>query len=372
MRVLTRYGADALVLLLLVLGEAAVAAGDLTGPPAALYLFPFLWTLPLLLRRRYPATVALTVLGALALEAQIAQPATESLAALPPVIWAFWIAGSIEDRSRALAVGAAAALLSATVVAANPGSFGVDEIAFLAILALAPFLGGMAARTREHHASEQAREREERARATIAAERAQIGRELHDVVGHAISVMTVQAGAARMLLATSPERAEEPLLAVEEAGRQALGEMRRMLEILRGRDGASLESPQPGLADLDGLLQHVRDSGVPVELVVQGEPTELAPGVDLAAYRVVQEALTNVIKHARDARARVLVRYERSALELSVEDDGAAFDGRPAEGRGLVGMRERVSLYRGELEAGPRAGGGFAVRARLPLDPEGA
>src|SRR5262249_20059715 len=153
------------------------------------------------------------------------------------------------------------------------------------------------------------------------------------------SVMTVQAGAARMQLATNPERAEESLLAVEAAGRQALGEMRRMLEILRAGDGATLDGPQPGLADLDGLVQQVRDSGVPVELVVEGKPVELEPGVELSAYRIVQEALTNVIKHAHDARARVVVRYGREALELAVEDDGAPVNGSAPEGRGLVGMR---------------------------------
>jgi signal transduction histidine kinase len=366
-RVLTRYGADALVFVLLALAEIDAAFFNAEGPAAARYLLPLGWTLPLLARRRYPAFASLTVLGALALESRIAQPPTESLAPLPSAIWAFWIAGSIADRSRAISVGVAGTVFSGILIASNPGAVGVDEILFLAILALAPFLGGMAMRTREQHAADDAREREERARAAVIAERAQIGRELHDVVGHAISVMTVQAGAARMQLAASPERAEESLLAVEAAGRQALGEMRRMLEILRAGDGVLLDGPQPGLADLEGLLQQVRDSGVPVELVVEGEPAELGPGIDLAAYRIVQEALTNVIRHSRDARARVLVRYERGALELDVEDDGVAVDGVAAGGRGLVGMRERVSLYRGELEAGPRAEGGFAVRARLPV-----
>jgi signal transduction histidine kinase len=184
-------------------------------------------------------------------------------------------------------------------------------------------------------------------------------------------VMAVQAGAARMLLSQRPERAAEPLLAVEEAGRQALAEMRRMLEILRGRDAALGLGPQPGLADLAGLLQQVRDAGVPVELVVEGAPVALSPGVDLAAYRIVQEALTNVLKHARQARAWVRIRYQRGALELRIDDDGAPAGPASPDGRGhgLVGMRERVALYRGELEAGPRPEGGFAVRVRLPLGP---
>ena len=184
--------------------------------------------------------------------------------------------------------------------------------------------------------------------------------------------MTVQAGAARMLLPTAPARAEAPLLAIEETGRQALGEMRRMLEILRDPEGAAVQGSQRGLADLKGLVQQVRDSGVPVELEIVGPSVELAPGIELAAYRIVQEALTNVLKHARNARAFVQVRYGRDALEVCVENDGAARSGPALEGRGLVGMRERVSLYRGELVAGPRDGGGFAVRARLPLGTETA
>jgi signal transduction histidine kinase len=177
----------------------------------------------------------------------------------------------------------------------------------------------------------------------------------------------VQAGAARLLLEDDPERAHSSLLSVEETGRQALAEMRRLLGILRADEQPAALVPQPGIAELGSLVEQVRSAGVPVELVIEGTPHALPPGVDLAAYRVVQEALTNTLKHAGAARARVLIRYGTAAVELSVTNDGRlARDGRA--GHGLVGMRERVSLYGGEFEAGPRPEGGYIVRARLPID----
>jgi len=209
---------------------------------------------------------------------------------------------------------------------------------------------------------------EERERAAVAEERRRIARDLHDVVAHSVSVMTVQAGAARLLLDEEPKRAREPLLAVEETGRQALGEMRRLLGILRRAEGKAALAPQPGLARLDDLVAQARAGGLPVELTVEGERAALPPGVDLAAYRIVQEALTNARKHGGPARAHVALRYGREALELEVTNDGGASANDGSGGHGLVGMRERVALYGGELEAGPRASGGYAVRARLPVE----
>ena len=179
--------------------------------------------------------------------------------------------------------------------------------------------------------------------------------------------MTVQAAAARLLFDDDPTRARESLVAVEETGRQALGEMRRLLGILRGDERETRLAPQPGIGALDALVEQVRAAGLPVDVLVEGEPKPLPPGVDLAAYRVVQEALTNVLKHAGAARARVRIRYGATALELAVTNDGRARrNGRG--GHGLVGMRERVALYGGEFEAGPRGEGGYAVRATLPAD----
>jgi signal transduction histidine kinase len=244
-----------------------------------------------------------------------------------------------------------------------------------------------------------AEEQELRSRWAVAEERARIARELHDVVAHSVSVMVVQAGAARRTLATSPGQATTALGQIESTGRQALVEMRRLLGLLRDGDGdrddAAL-APQPGLAHLESLAEAAREAGLPVEVEVEGEPRPLPAGVDLSAYRIVQEALTNSLKHAGRARARVRVCYGREALEVQVLDDGTglpvqARDGgaglavvrlRPGGllevtdpvapaaggGNGLIGMRERVAMFGGSLEAGPRPGGGYRVAARLPLD----
>jgi signal transduction histidine kinase len=202
----------------------------------------------------------------------------------------------------------------------------------------------------------------------LAQERARIARELHDVIAHSVSVMIVQAGAARMSLNGGSPQASESILAVERAGRQALDEMRRLLGILRQGSAEPQLSPQPGLGDLVALVEQVRAAGLPVELELVGEPLQLAPGVDLTAYRIAQEALTNAIKHAGPTTAQLRISYTPEAVEVEVLDHGRG--GRASVGgHGLVGMHERVELYRGTLEVGPRPNGGFRVHARLPLGP---
>ncbi|MGH2995207.1 MAG: sensor histidine kinase [Gaiellaceae bacterium] len=200
-----------------------------------------------------------------------------------------------------------------------------------------------------------------------------MARDLHDLIAHSVSLMTVQAGAARLLLPEEPERAREPLLAVEETGREALAEMRRLFGIVRSEEGHATRAPQPGLARLNTLLEQARKAGLPVEVAIEGEHHVLPPGVDLTAYRIVQEALTNALKHARPARAHLTIRYGREALDLEITNDGrrAPRNGE-GTGHGLVGMRERVALYGGEFEAGPQRAGGYAVRARLPVEAESA
>jgi signal transduction histidine kinase len=220
----------------------------------------------------------------------------------------------------------------------------------------------------EDRAERLQREREDSTRVAVAEERARIARELHDVVAHSVSVMTVQAGAARLLLSTDPRRASEPLLAVEETGRQALAEMRRLLGILRQDGAGPVLEPQPGLADLPALAATVREAGLPVTLTVAGDARPLPAGVELAAYRITQEALTNTLKHAGSARADVTVRYEQDAVVLEICDDGRATGG-AGPGHGIVGMKERAALYGGSAQAGPAPGGGYSVRARLPVDP---
>jgi signal transduction histidine kinase len=216
-----------------------------------------------------------------------------------------------------------------------------------------------------------ARDREERAVAAVAQERARLARELHDVVAHSVSVMVVQAGAAEQVLAGDPERARAPLQSIQTTGRQTVVELRRLLGILRQGDHELATAPQPSLAQLDGLLEDARHAGVAVSATVEGAPRPLPPSIDLSAYRILQEGLTNVIKHAAHASAQVRVCYLDHALELQVTDDGPGRpdgpDGEPG-GHGLLGVRERVALFGGSFQAGNRAQGGFGLRALLPLD----
>jgi len=219
-----------------------------------------------------------------------------------------------------------------------------------------------------------AAEHETATRRALAAERARIASELHDVVTHNVSVMVVQAGAARTVLASSPADAEAALLAVEASGRAAMAELRNLLGLLSppvdgtdaaaGGDQSATLRPQPGLDELDALICRVSAAGLPVRLQVSGEPRPLPPGADLAAYRVVQEGLTNVLRHAGRAAASVAVHWGEK-LVITVSDDGAGGPG-GGPGRGLLGLGERLSLYGGELDAGPLAGGGWQVRAVLP------
>ena len=209
----------------------------------------------------------------------------------------------------------------------------------------------------------------------MAGERARIARELHDVVAHSVSVMVVQAGAAEEVLAAAPDRAREPLRSIQDTGRQALVELRRLLGVLRTDGSEAALAPQPGLDQVAALAAQVREAGVAVDLRVDGERDRVPAGVDLAAYRIVQEALTNVLKHAGASHAAVRVGYRPDLIELEIFDDGCAT---PATGQatngtghGLIGMRERASLYGGVVEARPRPEGGFAVRARLPVKSAG-
>jgi signal transduction histidine kinase len=257
----------------------------------------------------------------------------------------------------------------------------VDDLIGAGILAAIGWFAGRAMRHRklltEELAEKTARlqaEREERSQRAVAVERRRIARELHDVVAHNVSVMTIQAGAARRVVDQDPDQAEEALDVVQQAGREALTEMRRMLGIMRPGDAAPELAPQPSLSGVAELVERTRDAGLPVELAIEGDPVPLPTGIDLAAYRIVQEALTNTIKHAGRASAHVVVRYHPDELELEISDDGRgpALSGSaeaelPASGHGIVGMKERVALYGGRLETGRRRGGGFSVTARLPL-----
>jgi len=221
----------------------------------------------------------------------------------------------------------------------------------------------------ENAASNLARQEME-AKQAAGAERARIARELHDVVAHSMSVMVVQAGAARRVIGSDPERAEEAIQAIEATGRESLNEMRRILGVLRDDEDEAELAPTPSLDDFSKLVQQCEEAGLPVDLVVEGEARRLPASLELSAYRIVQESLTNSLKHAGPARATVRLRYQEAALDVEVADNGrgaAAHLTADGKGQGLVGMRERVEAFGGSLRTGPRPGGGFEVRAHLPV-----
>jgi signal transduction histidine kinase len=236
-------------------------------------------------------------------------------------------------------------------------------VTFVVILLVRRVLGD-----RERRAQLAERERDLAAREAVVEERARIARELHDAIAHNVSMMVVQAGAERRVLDERDGPTREVLETIERIGRGALTEMRRLVGMLRSDSGDPL-TPQPGLDDLPTLVRQVGEAGLPVELQVEGERRELPVGIELSAYRIVQEALTNALKHAGQAHASVRVRYSADSLELEIVDDGAGERQAPIApgGHGLVGMRERVALYGGRLDAGRRPSGGFAVRVLLPI-----
>jgi signal transduction histidine kinase len=282
--------------------------------------------------------------------------------------------GMQPDRRVAVGGLLLAHAISAVITANDPeGSFADDFvwslITFTVVWTVGFALGG---RLREADkakrlALQAEQEREEQTQLAVADERARIARELHDVIGHSVSVMTVQAAAVRRLFEPDQEKEREALLVVEQTGREALAEMRRMVGVLRRPEEAPALAPEASLEYLDQLVANTREAGLPVEVRIEGTPTQLPAGVDTTAYRLVQEALTNAVKHANADRAEVVVRYGNGTVELIVSDDGRGDGDGGGSGHGLVGMRERVSAYGGELEAGPKTGGGFRLRATLPV-----
>jgi signal transduction histidine kinase len=353
----------------------------MTGPRAAVYVSYLFAVVALAFRRRYPLGSALAVSIALSVE-WLAFGAPEGFGVFTTLLIAGYSVAAHENRRRALAGLGALAATGLIWSLRDPVDKNLHDhigsAVWLSPMVIAWLLGAYL-RTRRLYVAELSeradraeREREERAEAAVASERARIARELHDIVAHSVSVMVVQAEAAdEMLDRDRPDRARAPVWKIQETGRAALTDMRRMLGILREVDARPALMPQPGIANLELLLAKVRESGLPVELEVAGEPEPLPPGVDLSAYRIVQEALTNTLKHAGPAHVRVVVRYGVGVLELEVADDGPGAANGSEGGHGLVGMRERVALFGGELDAGPAPGGGYAVRARLPLK-EGA
>jgi signal transduction histidine kinase len=325
--------------------------------------------LPLLVRRRFPLAVLAVVLSA--------SVATQFLiGVLPPFALALAIYTVAAHTERRVSLWAGAlTLLALPLVLIHRAGFNTGEsLVHLVIFVAAAWILGDNLRTKrayyrelEERADRLEREREENVRRAAAEEQERIARELHDVIAHSVSVMVVQAAAARDVFELQPERAREALRSIEESGRSALTELRRLLGIVRTSERGRLK-PQPGLATLEELIEQVRATGLEVELELDGELGELPSGVDLSAYRIVQEALTNTLKHAQATHARVRLGRREQELTIEVADDGAGRVEESANGQGLIGMRERVALLGGVLEAGPGKSGGFAVKARFPLE----
>lgn len=289
------------------------------------------------------------------------------------VILLFYGLGAFARERRSLPMVALAVVITSVNVVTKPGGGVAGLFPMEAFGVLLPYAVGRTLRARgaRERSSQDAAERLDAALVSSALaaardERARIARELHDVIAHSVSVMVIQAGGARLVMSGEPGRAEESLRRVERAGREALAELRRLLGILGTGDPHAL-APQPGLGDIAGLLAHAESSGLSTALRVDGDPVPMPPALDLCAYRIVQEALTNAIKHAAPARASVDVRWGQSVLDLKISDDGRRTGARRTGGHGIPGMRERVALHAGTLEAGAGPNGGFTVRARLPL-----
>jgi signal transduction histidine kinase len=345
------------------------------GTLALGYVLALLHTLPLAARRRFPgAVLGISVTSGLAVAALGLRPETLGVA----ILVAVYSVAAYGDRWVSLA-GLAAAELGSAAVQLTSGRFQwptpvTNALIIGAAWLLGHFVGVRRAYTAQlERTAELERTRAELARRAVAEERLRLARELHDVVAHSISVIAVQSGVGAHVAATQPEEAAKALAAIELTSRAALIELRRLLGVLRqeGEPQGDL-APVPGLADLDALLAEVAKAGLGVRLRVEGTPSQLPAGVDLSAYRIVQEALTNVVKHAGPARAQVTIGYREQEVTVEVTDDGRGVtvptgDGRARVGHGLIGMRERVQVFGGDLETGPRPGGGFRVAARLPF-----
>jgi signal transduction histidine kinase len=340
-------------------------------PTAVLAALALAW------RRRRPVWCIAFIL-AMALVSTIASVPDNATVMLGVLGVAMYSVGAYASARASIVagVGGIAGIWAVIVIGGSDTLF--DDLIFTAFVYGGSWLLGRAVRARHVravHAEDRAVLLEEDAKRAVAEERSRIARELHDVVAHGVSVMVVQAGAGRRMLDIEPDRSREAFSSIEDTGRQALVEMRRLLGLLRSDDEQLVLAPQPSLEHVGSLLEQVREAGLPVTLRVEGEQRPLPPGIDLSAYRIVQEALTNALKHAGPASGEVVLRYGERDLEIEISDDGAGADAgngeRPAlvsGGHGLAGMRERVAIYGGVLKAGERESGGYSLRARLPLD----
>jgi len=337
-----------------------------------------LQTLPLAVRRVAPLGVLVLINAAVVIYAALGYEVVE--AGVFSSLVSVYGAASLTDGPRSLLAGAITLLVLALYFATTRDPSGAGDVAVTSGTWVLGWLAGTYVRVRGEQAEaagERAemleRDQEVRAREAVADERARMARELHDIIGHTLNLIVIQAGGAQRVFESRPEVARDSLAAIETAGRAALSDMERMLGVLRTAEAADGSlGPQPGLAQLDDLAAHVSEAGVPVEVVVEGSRPEVPASVELSAYRIVQESLTNCLKHSGASHATVTVRYRPDEVEVEVADNGP---GSPEHtenvnkgGRGHLGMRERVALFGGEISFGPMSSaGGYRVRARLPF-----
>jgi len=374
-----QHGIDVLIGLAAVVSafEVALTSDPAKAPTTTLWFAvpaAALIALPLLGRRRMPfgAPAAVWLLAA-SLSFIDGQLVPSTVAASLAGMAAALLLGLLRNHRQAR-LGLAIVIGGAAIIVYNTPDHSAGEFIFTPALFVIAWIAGLALRERseqaeaaEVRAALAERERDAASRIAVAEERARIARELHDIVAHAVSVMVLQVGAVRHRLpeALAPDR--EALQDVERTGRTALTEMRHLLGAMR-RDGDAVElAPQPGLDRVPSLLDEVRRAGLPVDLHVEGEPSPLPPAIDLSAYRIVQEGLTNALKHAHAGHADVTVRYAPDEVQITVADDGAGASSDNDPGYGLAGMHERVKIYGGEMSAGSANGGGFVLRTSLPL-----
>ncbi len=377
----SKYGLDVLIVIAAVESAISTARRDDPGHPTGpLLLFEVLAVsaivLTLLARRRFPfGAPAVTWLWSAALSFVDGLLIVDKAGLFLAGMGAALLLGNL-PRDRQARVGLAIVLGGAAIVIYNDPNHVRGDVIFTPVLFAIGWLVGYALRERteqtkaaEERATRAEREREAAARVAVAEERGRIARELHDVVAHAVSVMVLQVGAVRHRMPETDTEDRETLTNVEQAGRTALAEMRRLLNAMRHDDDELELLPHPGLGNLDALVDDVRAAGLPVRLQISGEPVALPPGLDLSAYRILQEGLTNALKHARASQAEVEVQYTATELRLEVRDDGPGGPSTDAGvGHGLVGIRERVRIFGGGMSAGTSRAGGFVLRAQLPLD----
>jgi signal transduction histidine kinase len=334
-------------------------------------------TLPLALRRVAPLAVVAVLMVVAVTGTFIARDFKPFELFIAWLIVVYTVAAH-EESDNALR-GLVVAVLAMATIGLNDGFGARSDGITVEIFVFASWGLGRAIRRREtaadelrEHAQQLEARREEQEQEALAGERTRIARELHDVVAHGVSVMVVQAQGAQRVLQREPSRATEALRSIESSGREALVELRRLLGVLRPDFEEDATSPQPGLDELGSLVDGVRNGGLAVDLEVEGTACPLPPGLALAAYRIIQEALTNVVKHAQASRAHVAVRYLPNFIELEVSDNGRGtrLNNNRGLGHGLIGMRERTNLYGGTLQAGPSDSAGYSVLARLPLSRE--